>query len=129
MTLCKEDITQNYNFDPRQTDYYSNAGKYLGLIENTESSTTLKLSETGNHILNFPIDKRQLEFVKLIVRHKVFRDSLYLYFKNSEQPTKHEIVDIMRHSDLYRIESMETYKRRASTISSWLNWIIGLIEE
>lgn len=26
-TLTKEEITQNYDFDARQTDYYSNAGK------------------------------------------------------------------------------------------------------
>src|SRR5690606_7447824 len=30
--LSKEDITVNYDFDSRQTDYYLNAAKYLGLI-------------------------------------------------------------------------------------------------
>jgi hypothetical protein len=30
--LSKEKITQNYDFDYRQTNYYTGAGKYLGLI-------------------------------------------------------------------------------------------------
>ncbi|KAK3604818.1 hypothetical protein CHS0354_000480 [Potamilus streckersoni] len=38
--ISKEDITQNYDFDARQTDYYSNAGKYLGIIDTGKDSLT-----------------------------------------------------------------------------------------
>ncbi len=31
--LSKDEITANYDFDPRQTNYYTDAGRYLGLIE------------------------------------------------------------------------------------------------
>lgn len=128
-TLSKNYITQNYNFDPRQSDYYSNAGKYLGLIENADNSHKLKLSQKGIDILNYPINKRQLEFIKSIICHKVFKDSLSLYLKKGEPPTKMEIIDIMKHSNLYKIKSEETYHRRSSTILSWINWIIELIDE
>ena len=30
--ISKNDITQNYDFDYRQTNYYSSAARYLGLI-------------------------------------------------------------------------------------------------
>ena len=33
----KDDITLNYDFDPRQTNYYTDAGRYLGLIESNRS--------------------------------------------------------------------------------------------
>ena len=38
--ISKEEITQNYDFDDRQTDYYSNAGKYLGLIDTGRDLST-----------------------------------------------------------------------------------------
>ncbi|MDI6880876.1 MAG: transcriptional regulator [Desulfitobacteriaceae bacterium] len=31
--LSRDDITLNYAFDPRQTNYYTDAGRYLGLID------------------------------------------------------------------------------------------------
>jgi hypothetical protein len=44
-------------------------------------------------------------------------------------PTKNEIVEIMKCSNLHNIDSEKTYKRRASTVISWIKWILGLIEK
>ena len=33
LSLTKGDITENYDFDERQTNYYSDAARYLGLID------------------------------------------------------------------------------------------------
>lgn len=87
------------------------------------------LTETGLGMFNKSITDRQLEFVKLILSHKIFKESLKLYLKKGNTPSKNEIVEIMKKSNLYNISSNETYKRRASTIISWSNWILGLIEE
>ena len=35
----------------------------------------------------------------------------------------------MKKAKLYNIGSDDTYKRRASTILGWINWIINQIEE
>lgn len=129
--LSKEDITQNYDFDHRQTDYYTNAGKYLGLIESCSENSQrgCSLSANGLRIFSQSIFERQLEFVRLILSHKAFRDSLRLYFNNGMIPSKEEIVKIMHESNIYNIDSEHTYTRRASTVISWINWILDLVEE
>lgn len=129
--ISKGDITQNYDFNYRQTNYYTSAGKYLGLIddsfrENNQIGCTL--TKNGIRIFNLSIVERQLEFVKLILAHGVFRDSLKLYFDKGNVPMRDEIVEIMKRTKLYEIRSDETYNRRASTVISWINWILGLIE-
>lgn len=129
--LSKEAITQNYDFDHRQTDYYSNAAKYLGLIENTRENnqTGCTLTKAGLHIFGLSIIDRQLEFVKLILSHEAFNNTLKLYLDKGNVPSKDEIVEIMKQSKLYKVDSEETYRRRASTVISWTNWILELIGE
>ena len=45
---------------------------------------------------------------------------------NGKMPDKHEVVKIMRYSNLYKIESEKTFYRRAQTIMSWIKWILEL---
>lgn len=131
--LTKEEITENYDFDSRQTDYYSNAGKYLGLIEVGKDSVTKQvgcsLTKLGKQVFNLNLFDRQKEFIKLIVSHTAFKNTLKMYLENGEMPLKTEIVEIMNRSKLYNINSTTTYLRRASTIIGWINWIMSQIEE
>lgn len=125
--LMKEEITQNYGFDARQTDYYVNAGRYLGLIDITNQGCCL--TNIGKWLFSLSITIRQVEFIKLILSYTVFNKTLKLYFDNSALPNKEEIVEIMKAAKLYNIESDATYSRRASTIKRWINWIMDQIEE
>lgn len=131
--ISKEDITQNYDFDGRQTDYYSNAGKYLGLIATGRDPLTGEtgcfLTTKGKQVFNLNLIDRQKEFVRLIVSHKAFKETLKLYLENGEMPNKETIVEIMKRSKLYNVGSDTTYFRRASTIIGWTNWIINQTEE
>lgn len=129
--LSKESITENYDFDKRQTDYYSNAAMYLGLVEKKRENKQVfcSLTKKGSDLFKLSITKRQIEFTRLILSHLAFRRTLECYFGNAKPPTINEIVKIMKESDLYGIKSDETFHRRASTISSWINWIVELIEE
>lgn len=131
--ITKEEITENYDFDARQTDYYSNAGKYLGLIEIGKDSVSGQigcyLTNLGKQVFNLNLFDRQKEFVKLIVSHSAFKQTLKSYLENGEMPSREVIVEIMRKSKLYNINSTSTYFRRASTIVGWTNWIMNQIEE
>ncbi len=131
--ITKEEITQNYDFDARQTDYYSNAGRYLGLVEIGKDSENgqigCSLSRNGKLVFNLNLIDRQKEFVKLIVSHSAFKQTLTLYLDNGEMPDKEDVVEVMKKSKLYNVGSDKTYFRRASTITGWTNWIMNQIEE
>jgi len=125
----KKEITENYAFDERQTNYYTDAGRYLGLIEKRkeEGEIIFNLTDKGRKILKLKFKQRQLEFVKLILEHKAFKESLELYFERAEKPLSIDIVEIMKHSNLYNVTEESTYKRRSATVRGWLEWILDLI--
>ena len=125
--LTKNDITLEYGFDKRQTDYYINAGKYLDLIE--EHDGIVSLSSTGTNIMNKSPVKRQLGFVHQILQHAVFNDVLKEQFKTGSLLLKTNISEVMKKYTLYNVKKESTYIRRASTVSSWINWITSLITE
>lgn len=134
--MTKEQYLQDFDFgtiDPRQHDYYTNAARYLGLVDKIQDPTTKQtcfvLSKLGLKTMNVSLIDRQKEFIKLIITHKPFKDILKLHLDNGEMPNKETIVEIMKRSKLYNVSSDTTYFRRASTIIGWTNWIIKQIEE
>ena len=130
-SLTREHITINYDFDVRQTNYYTDAGRYLSLINKSRENGEINyfLTDLGKRIFTLSITERQIEFFKIILSHQVFNQVIKSYFRNYEPPNKNTIVEIMKRSNLYNISSETTFQRRASTISSWINWIIDQIEE
>lgn len=124
----KEEITLNYAFTDRQTNYYTDAGRYLGVIEKkmVNEKTIFYLTDEAKKILKLRFKDRQLFFARLILSHQVFNETLRVYLRTGEVPQKSVIVDIMMKSQLYNIESPNTYERRSFTIISWINWILDL---
>lgn len=130
--MTKQDITSKYAFDERQTNYYTDAGRYLGLIEkghDENGNILFQLSTRGRHILGLEYKERQLAIVTQILEHKVFNETLKLHLQYGEMPDKQTIVQIMKGTNLYNIEADSTYLRRSSTVVGWINWILGIIEE
>jgi len=129
--LSRDEVTEQYAFDARQTDYYTNAARYLGLIEKKGDGTIpiYTLSEVGKRILNLNFRQRQLAYCDCILSHKAFRDTLKKYFESGNMPQTEEIIQIMKCSNLYNVKSDSTFERRSSTVKGWINWIIGLINE
>lgn len=123
--LTKNDITIKYGFDKRQTDYYVNAGKYLDLIK--EQNGVISLSSIGKNIMDRPPARKQLGFVHQILQHDVFNDVLKTQLKTGLLLSKSEIINTMKKYPLFNVKGESTYTRRASTISSWINWVTSLI--
>ncbi len=127
----KSDITEHYAFDERQADYYANAALYLGLLErrNENRNKIYELSKKGKTILRMNYKKRQLSYCECILSHEIFNIMLKQYFNSGYMPSNEDIIIAMKNCGLYKINSEETFKRRASTIKGWLNWITGIITE
>lgn len=126
--MSKEDITSNYDFDPRQTNYYTDAGRYLGLIDKKRQNGVVKffLTTEGKKLFKLRYKDRQLKFVELIFKHKPFRECFRQCIATSEIPSKQTVVKIMEESSIYNVQAASTFGRRASTVTGWINWIIEL---
>lgn len=128
--MTKDEITTTYDFDSRQTNYYTDAGRYLGIIDKRKEDKEIIyfLTDKGKELFKKNLKMRQLEFIELILKHNVFNKTLKEYFKIGKMPSKKCIVKIMKESNLYRIKSESTFYRRAQTVSSWITWILNLVE-
>lgn len=129
--MGKHEITLRYAFEERQTNYYTDAGRYLGLIEKeyvTGNGVVFQLSELGHQIMRQEYKARQLAIATQILRHSVFRETLKLHLLYGEMPDIKTIVKIMKQANLYQVKADSTYERRSSTIVGWINWILNLIE-
>lgn len=127
--LTREEVTYNYDFDIRQTNYYTDACRYLGLVDKERDrieGVKYFLTDRGKNIFRLNIKNRNLSFVKCILEKRSFNEAFKEYLSELELPSRNEIVKIMEGSGLHNINSQSTYKRRASTISGWINWILDL---
>lgn len=127
--LSREQVTQEYAFDIRQTNYYTDAARYLGLLEryyDEGRKPWYRLSPLGRRIMDLNYRQRQLAFCEAVLQHRVFRETFSLRMQTGFMPDVPAIVGIMQKAALYRVGSMSTYVRRSSTISGWINWMFGL---
>ena len=130
--LSKQDITSKYAFDERQTNYYTDAGRYLGLINKERDQSgkiVFNLTNLGVHIMGLEFRERQLAIVRQILKHKAFNETLKVHLQCGEMPDCQTIIKIMKESNLYKVESDSTFLRRSSTIMRWIEWILSIIEE
>ena len=123
--LTKDDITENYQFDRRQTDYYTNAGLYIGLIENYKDSLTKKvtfcLTSEGRSILHKRPKLKYLELINKILEGQVFYLVFQLALKLGGILPKDAICKII--SENRPDINDTTIKRRYSTVRGWISWI------
>lgn len=129
--LSRNEVTELYAFDSRQTDYYTGAAMYLGLVEKAQEKgePIYRLSDNGRKIMKMGYKQRQLALCRCVLSHGSFADTLKAYFETGVMPEKKEIVQIMKKTEVYNVKSDVTFWRRSSTIRSWVNWIVGLINE
>ncbi len=129
--MTRDRITTNYDFDVRQTDYHTAAGRYLGLLRKEKADGIVRhfLTAEGEALLRLRYRERQLGFCGRILRHGVFREVYFLFRARGKMPDRGAIVEIMQRSGLYRVHGKKTYLRRASTVAGWVEWMAGLCPE
>lgn len=129
--LTKNKVTANYAFNERQSDYYTNAARYLGLIEKTNNENrepVYTLTSKGMSILTSNFKRRQLEFCKCILQHPVFANALTRYLKTGIMLTKSDVVQLMQEAKIKGINE-KTMRRRSQSVLGWISWIVALNNE
>ena len=124
----REEIAEIMQFELRQSDYYYNAGKYLGLFEKRnpkEKKSVIKVSLTklGKEVAKLRYKERQLKLVELILKHDIFNKLFEKVYHSGVMPELEEIQNIMRKNNVCNKGQIN---RRSSSVYSWLKWIFNL---
>lgn len=130
--MTRDSITTQYAFDARQTNYYTDAGRYLGFVEKERGESnniSFRLSEKGHRVMRLAYRERQLAIASQIIAHRPFREVLKWHLQYGIMPDRATIVQIMKKLNLYKIGSESTYFRRSSTVSCWVNWILSIVNK
>ena len=124
--MTSEEIIELMKFTIRQKEYYFNAGKYLGLFQRIKEDKVTKygLTNVGVAIYKKSYKERQLELVKLILSHRIFRDLFGEIIETGVIPDKRRVVELELE---YNVCSIDVASRRATSVISWLNWIFNLV--
>jgi len=128
--LTKDEITVNYEFDARQTNYYTDAARYLGLADKYRDSTTKEvtfcLTSEGKDILNKSYKVKICSLIRKILEHEFFYKAFEFTMSNGEIPKTSEVCEIMSACGLDL--SPTTIERRSSTVRGWIDWILKLTD-
>lgn len=123
--MTSQQIAKLMDFELRQSDYYYNAGKYLGLFEkiNEDKQRVVILTALGNKVFKLNYKERQLKLVELILEHQIFDDFFDITIKTGDMPNKKDIENEMR--SLHVCDEGQIV-RRAGSVYGWLKWIFNL---
>ncbi len=123
--MSTREIAELMQFDIRQSDYYYNAGKYLGIFIKTSEhgQKAVELTALGNRLFQMDYKQRQLALVSRILQHRIFSDFFDDIAARGLFPSKKEIEAKMRE---YHVCNEGQINRRATSVACWLRWIFGL---
>ena len=125
--MTGNEIASLMQFRERQSDYYFNAGKYLGLFEkvSTWRGKVIGLTKLGEELNRMTYKERQLKLVELLLSHKIFHRLFGKMLDRGAPISKEEIKE-----DMLRLSvcSDKVADRRAGTVQSWLAWAWDLQE-
>ncbi len=124
--MTSDEIIELMKFTTRQRDYYFNAGKYLGLFQKLKEDKVTKyaLTNIGVAVYKKSYKERQLELVKLILSHRIFRDLFTEILETGEIPNHKRVIELELE---YNVCSKKLASRRAISVISWLKWIFNLV--
>ncbi len=126
--MTTAEIAELFGFRERQSDYYFNACRYLGLAvkeKGEDGVIRVSLTRQGRDLLKLNYKARQMEYVRLILEHQIFHDMFDIVLRTGELPDQDRIRRRMEELNLC---SENLIKRRSSSVTGWLRWMAGLAE-
>lgn len=124
--MTTEEIAELFGFKERQSDYYFNACKYLGVAEKRLDEEGIKVHITGlgKRLLRMKYKERQLEYVRLILEHQIFYELFEIMLQIGDVPDKAYVTTKMRKLGVCGENLID---RRSSSVRGWLYWILTLV--
>ena len=116
--LNKFQISEHFEFDERQGDYYAKAAQYIGIIE--KNGRQFYLTKMGKQIVGIQNrDKRNVRTIQAILQTSLFHDIMVIFLDQNNNIHETQVLNRLSEEDI----SGSTLLRRKGTVTSWLNWI------
>lgn len=126
--VTNEDLTIENDFVLRQANYYSSAAIYLGFVVRG-GSNEYYLSELGKSFFSKNRRGKNLMIAQAILQYRPFREAFSKSIEMAQQLTGRETALVLEESGLDYNINKTTKKRRASTVASWISYLIQLIDD
>jgi hypothetical protein len=122
-----DDISTNYEFHPRQADYYFSAARYLGLgeiIRGSDGINYRQITPLGEEIIRLPYAAKRKAFAKLVLEIDAVRQIYLLKVENGVLADMAEAERIVTEHSANEGISGSTIHRRAQTVLAWVKWLL-----
>lgn len=126
-SLTTAEIAEVFGFRERQSYYYFNACRYLGLAaKERDEFRTVRVSVTarGSSLLKLNYKARQIRYVELILEHRIFHELFEIVLRTGLIPDKKYIEKKIMEMNLC---SSNVAGRRASSVRGWIQWMVGTV--
>lgn len=120
----KYELAEQFSFNSRQSDYYANSVRFLGLA--TKEHGKYQLNELGRQVNKLPnSDARNKIIIKQLLSHITFKKVFDSYIRNLGNADDAYIEQVL--GKYVPKISGTTIHRRASAVKQWINWIFSVI--
>lgn len=122
-----DDLASHFCFDPRQSDYYYNAAKYLGLAttsKDEEAQIELRRPTVeAQKIFALPYKEKYTKLATKVLEILPVAEAYEHLMTEKSKPTVQQVVDSMQNYPPTASLAESTKRRRAQTLIAWANWI------
>lgn len=125
------ELATYFGFEPRQSDYYYNAAKLLGLATSFRDPISLlemrHATPKAIEIFSKPYREKYLAIAAEVLRIESISEVFLNWVTNGIQPSLEQVIHVVSSSEDANHYSESTIKRRSRTIKSWSSWVYGLL--
>lgn len=113
----------------RQAAYYPSAGRYLGLFAKPRPGITMLTQRAKIMLSHKSRSERLLCFASFILEHAVFHELYQRALEFGGVPNKGTVISVMADLRVLEGSTDSMLRRRATTASSWLKWLLELPDD
>ena len=122
--LTTSEITEFLGYDKRQTDYYANAGRWLGLLDAHK-----QITPSGTQFVRATPHHQKIQLITALFTTPFFYDMAEFLVTQQVVPTKDFIFTQMQSHPQLGAYNHTTQRRRANTVYAWLRWVMQQLHD